>query len=91
MTRAIEARLVKGISVGKDKVSGQHTCKSYFEKLCNYDSAGEFLDFKMIWKVRITPKIQVYLWALAQGQLNYEEVFQRKFPNFCLSFLVCDV
>lgn len=35
------------------EASGQHTCKSYFEKLCNDDSVGEFLPFKMIWKASI--------------------------------------
>lgn len=63
----------------------EYTCMSYFEMLCNDDSAAEFSPFKMIWKASITPKIQVFLWALAQGKLKSGQVIQRKFPNLCLT------
>ncbi|KAH9649476.1 DNA topoisomerase [Citrus sinensis] len=66
----------------KSEASGQYTCNPYFEKLCNDDSAGEFLPFKMIWKASIPPKIQVFLWALAQGKLNSGEVMQESFLIF---------
>ena len=46
----------------KSEASGQYTCNPHFEKLCNDDSAGEFLPLKMIWKASIPPKFKSSCW-----------------------------
>ena len=63
---------------------GYYSCKSYLNWLINDVSLADFLPSKTIQNASIPPKIQVFLWALAQGKLNWE-VIQIKLLNMCLS------
>ena len=71
------------------ETSGHYSCEFYLSWLINDVSFAQFLPSKTIWKASTPPKLQVFLWALAQGKFNSGEVIQGKLPNMCLSPSCC--
>lgn len=65
--------------------NGSFSCKSFRSFLLSYGIRDVFSLFTSIWRAKTPPKIQVFVWLVANGKVNTCDFIQRRQPKLCLS------